>query len=323
MREQVTPLREVARVKMDHPLGQVRTPRRALQPPRTRANRIGQVSLWILRVQVMPRVEVAEDITSKPRGQVLTPRLVLQPPLIFVVPEGQRCEHATERLHILPLGRLTGALGPHSTPRVRVALVTTNKPTGQLVVPIGALHPRTEGLHRGGHKAGPHITPAVELAGLKMVSMRRVLAGHAVVPVGARQPTFVMFHAIVGPLLKSGAGVQLIGHIDLHKTPVVEVAPATRINPKVQRVVPTGARHELDTRVQRRGQNRETVRGTQIILRVRVDEVVAEFVVLALIQPVGHLVVPRLPWHPPRTLVKFLGHLRVLRVHTKPETVPA
>jgi hypothetical protein len=33
--------------------------------------------------------------------------------------------------------------------------------------------------------------------------------------------------------------------------------------------------------------------------------------------------VPRLPWHPPRTLVKFLGHLRVLRAHTKPETVPA
>ena len=42
---------------------------------------------------------------------------------------------------------------------------------------------------------------------------------------------------------------------------------------------------------------------------------------LALIQPMGQLVVPGLPWHPPRTLVKFLGHEVEFCVHCKPATV--
>ena len=114
-------------------------------------------------------------------------------------------------------------------------------------------------------------------------------------------------------------------------TPPDTAARTTR-KPLGQALVPLGALHPpvtLDQPVGHVGRRTQMTPGGKrdalvgLAVGLAVGERERELERLALIQPMGHLVVPRLPWHPPRTLVKFLGHLRVLRAHTKPETVPA
>jgi hypothetical protein len=191
------------------------------------------------------------------------------------------------------------------------------------------------GLHIAGHKAGPQVTPAVALAARMTDEMSEVPLGQAVVPTGPRQPTLVMFQAIVA-LLNRGTALHLpvVGQTGRQTTPVVAVDAVTRINPNVHRVVPTGARHELATRVQPRGQIDLLGRGTQMTpappMTERPDALVGRGVGLAVgapvvrdlqtIQPEGQVVVPGLPWQPPPlTLKKLEG--QEARAQVRPEKV--
>lgn len=88
-RVQVIPVNLVELVTTSQFLGHAVTPICDKQPPATRVQRKGQVSVCFMRVQLTPCVAVAGAITLKREGHFRTPRRARQPPGMVVMDAGQ------------------------------------------------------------------------------------------------------------------------------------------------------------------------------------------------------------------------------------------